>query len=229
MSCKNAKRKKDVDEVYNNNHLKKINNMANKDDLNITLDSILEMLSEVKETLKTKNDALSKEDKSLLQQILETSNQQQNDIGIEPDDLLQLKTTISEMKDIMEKPAMIKNQYTIDISSSKNFLIIIGLTVGLIFSVFGNYFQFNDNERLTDNDLKYRFIKMINGVDSTELYNIEHTFIYERDEKVIDNIRKTVVDYEQKIIEHAEVLERARMKEDKAKKLLMEAEELKNK
>jgi hypothetical protein len=41
--------------------------MANREDLNITLESILEMLSEVKETLKAKNNTLSKEDKSLLQ------------------------------------------------------------------------------------------------------------------------------------------------------------------
>ena len=96
-------------------------------------------------------------------------------------------------------------------------------------SIFGNYHQFKDNDRLTDNDLKYRFIKMMNGADSIELYEIEHTFIYERDDKVIDNIRKTVIDYEQKVIERAEELERARMKEEEAQRLLLEAEGLKNK
>jgi len=200
--------------------------MANKEDLSITLDSILEMLSEIKETLKAKNNALSKEDKSLLQRILEMSNQSQLDIGIEPDDLVQLKTIISELKDVIEKPTIVKNQYSIDISSSKNFLVIIGLVVGLVLSIFGNYHQFKNNERLTDNDLKFRFIKMVNGIDSTGLYEIEHTFIYERNDKVINNIRKTVIDYEQKVIERAKKLERARMKEEEAQKLLMEAEGL---
>ena len=93
--------------------------MANREDLNITLESILEMLSEVKETLKAKNNTLSKEDKSLLQQILEATNQSQSDIGFEPDDLLQLKTAISELKDAVNKPIIVKNQYTIDISSGK--------------------------------------------------------------------------------------------------------------
>ena len=202
--------------------------MANKEDLNITLDSILEMLSEVKETLKTKNNTLSKEDKSLLQKILETSNQSHSDIGIDPDDLLQLKTAMSELKDAIDKPTTVKNQYAIDISSSKNFLIIIGLVVGLVLSVFGNYHQLRDNERLADNDLKYRWVKMYNGIDSIELYKIEHAFVYERDNKVINNIRKVVADYEQRVVERAKELERARMKEEEAQKLLKEAEGLKN-
>ena len=203
--------------------------MANKEDLNITLDSILEMLSEIKETLKAKNNALSKEDKSLLQRILEMSNQFQSDIGIEPDDLMQLKTIISELKDVIEKPTIVKNQYTIDISSSKNFLIIVGLIIGLALSLFGNYHQFKDNERLTDNDLKYRWIKMYNGIDSIELYKIEHSFVYERDNRVINNIRKEVSDYEQRVVERAKELERARMKEKEAQKLLIEADGLINK
>ena len=203
--------------------------MANKEDLSITLDSILEMLSEIKETLKAKNNALSKEDKSLLQRILEMSNQSQLDIGIEPDDLVQLKTIISELKDVIEKPTIVKNQYSIDISSSKNFLVIIGIVVGLVLSLFGNYHQFKNNIRLTDNDLKYRWIKMYIGIDSIELHKIEHAFVYERDNKVINNIRKTVSDYEQRLVERAKVLERARMKDEEAQKLLMEAEVLKNK
>ena len=203
--------------------------MANKEDFNITLDSILEMLSEIKETLKAKNNALSKEDKSLLQRILEMSNQSQLDIGIEPDNLVQLKTIISELKDAIDKPTIVKNQYTIDISSSKNFLRTLGLVVGLVLSIFGNYHQFKDNESLTDNDLKYRWIKMYNGVDSIGLYKIEHTFIYERNDKVINNIRKVVNDYEQNVIKRAKELERARIKEEEAQKLLMEAEGLKNK
>jgi hypothetical protein len=133
------------------------------------------------------------------------------------------------LKDAVNKPIIVKNQYTIDISSSKNFLIIIGLVFGLVLSIFGNYHQFKDNERLADNDLKYRLIKMYNGIDSIELHKIEHTFIYERDNKVINNIRKEVSDYEQRVVERAKELERARMKELEAQKLLMEAEGLKNK
>ena len=203
--------------------------MANKDDLNITLDSILEMLSDVKELLKTKSDAFTKEDRGLLKQVIDSQNLPKSDFGIEPDDLLQLKDTISELKDTANKPAIIKNHYTIDIASSKNFIIILGLVVSLLLSVYSNYYQFKDNDTLTDNDLKYRLIKMYNGVDSTMLYKIEHTFIYERDNKAISNIRKAVINYEQGIIERAKKLERARMKEEEAQRLLDEAEGLKNK
>ena len=70
---------------------------------------------------------------------------------------------------------------------------------------------------------------MYNGVDSTMLYKIEHTFIYERDNKVISNIRKAVNNYEQGVIERAKELKRSRMKEEEAQKLLIEVEGLRNK
>jgi hypothetical protein len=64
--------------------------MANIDDLNITLDSILEMLSDVKEILKNKQDTLSKEDRHLLKQILESCNQPQPPIDFNLQGLEQL-------------------------------------------------------------------------------------------------------------------------------------------
>jgi hypothetical protein len=204
--------------------------MPNKDDLNITLDSILEMLSEVKAALKTKNNAFSKEEQDLLKQVLEICNKPQPDNNrnnLEQQE--QLKAMISELKETIDKPAVVNNRYTIDVASSKNFMLIVGLIVAIVLSLFGNYYQFRANEWLADNDLKFRLIKMYNGVDSDELYKIERTFIYERNNKTISNIRKVVVEYEQKVIERAKELERARMKEEEAQKLLEEAEGLKNK
>jgi hypothetical protein len=203
--------------------------MANIDDLNITLDSILEMLSDVKEMLKNKQEALSKEDRNLLKQVLESRNQPQPKIDFNPQELEQLKVNISELKETMEQPTTINNRYIFDFTTSKNAIIIAGLVLALIISTFGNYYQYETNKRLTDNDLKFRLIKMYNGVDSAGLYTIEHLFIYERNNKIINNIRKDVVEYEQNVIERAAELERARMKEEQAQKLIQEAEGLKNK
>ncbi|MDR2918815.1 MAG: hypothetical protein LBV72_05570 [Tannerella sp.] len=203
--------------------------MANIDDLNITLDSILEMLSDVKAILKNKQNVLSEEDRHLLKQVLESRNQPQPKIDFNPQELEQLKAKISELKETMEQPTTINNRYTFDFTTSKNAIIIAGLVLALIISTFGNYYQYETNKRLTDNDLKFRLIKMHNGVDSAGLYTIEHLFIYERNNKIINNIRKDVVEYEQKVIERAAELERAQMKEEQAQKLIQEAEGLKNK
>ncbi len=207
--------------------------MANIDDLNITLDSILEMLSDVKGMQKNKQEALSKEDRNLLKQVLESRNQSQAQSQPKVDfnlkELEQLKATVEELKETMEQPTTINNRYIFDFTTSKNAIIIAGLVLALIISTFGNYYQYETNKRLTDNDLKFRLIKMHNGVDSAGLYTIEHLFLYERNNKIINNIRKDVVEYEQKVIERAAELERARMKEEQAQKLIQEAEGLKNK
>jgi len=60
------------------------------------------------------------------------------------------------------------------------------------------------------------------------LYKIEHTFIHERDNKAISNIRKAVTNYEQGIKERVKELERTRMKKEEAQKLLKEVERLRN-
>ena len=55
-----------------------------------------------------------------------------------------------------------------------------------------------ENSRLTDNDLKFRYINSIHSIDSTDLQNIETLFHISRDEELINNIRKNVNEYESK-------------------------------
>lgn len=207
--------------------------MANLNDLNITLDSILEMLSDIKGLLKTKQEGLTKEDRILLKQVLESLSQaqlqSQPKIVFNPKELEQLKASIEELKGTIGQPIKVENRYTIDFKSNKTIIAIVGLTLFLIISIFGNYHQYDTNQRLTDNDLKFRLIKMWNGVDSVELHDIEQKFVYKRDNKTISNARKVVIKYEQEVTERAAELERARMKEEEAQKLLQEADGLKNK
>lgn len=205
--------------------------MANLDDLNITLDSILEILSDVKGLLKTKQEALTKEDRILLQQILESRNQPQPQpkIDFNPKELEQLKATIKELKSTIRQPTKVENSYSIDFKANKPAMAVVTLVLFLIISIFGNYHQYDTNQRLMDNDLKFRLIKMWNGINVAELLDLETRFVYERDNKTISNARKAVIKYEQDVAERAAELERARMKEEEAQKLLHEAEGLKNK
>jgi len=70
---------------------------------------------------------------------------------------------------------------------------------------------------MNDNDIKYRFIKSTNGITAGNLYKIENIFNYNRDKKLINEIRKKVEDYEKKIRETAEKIERERLQEGNTK------------
>ena len=73
---------------------------------------------------------------------------------------------------------------------------------------------------LSDNDLKYRLIKMYGGISGNQLDTLEVIFHRDRDKTVIKNIRNDVEDFEYRTRIRAEKLEKARL-------LQQEAEELK--
>ena len=52
------------------------------------------------------------------------------------------------------------------------------------------------NSRLADNDLKYRYINSLQGIDSKGLRNMETVFHIKRDKEFINDIRKAVETYE---------------------------------
>lgn len=89
----------------------------------------------------------------------------------------------------------------------------------LMFSVsfIGNVYQIREINQMNDNDIKYRYIKTANGITPEDLYKLENIFNYNRDKKVIKEIRKVVEDYEGKIRETAEKIERDRLKESGSK------------
>ena len=71
---------------------------------------------------------------------------------------------------------------------------------------------------MNDNDIKYRYIKTTNRITPEDLYKLENIFNYNRDKEKIKEIRKEVEDYEKKIRETAEKLERERLKEGNTKR-----------
>ena len=94
------------------------------------------------------------------------------------------------------------------------------MAVIILLLLVGNVYLFKRNMDLSDNDLKYRLIKMYGGVSGNELDTLEVVFHRDRDKTVIRNIRNEVEDFEYRTRVRAEKLERARL-------LQQEAEELK--
>ena len=110
--------------------------------------------------------------------------------------------------------------HVIDFKTSQPFLWQTVMTMIILFLLVGNAYQFRQNLNLSDNDLKYRLIKMYGGISGNELDTLEVVFHRGRNKAVIRNIRNEVEDFKYRIRVRAEKLEKARL-------LQQETEELK--
>lgn len=116
----------------------------------------------------------------------------------------------------------IQNDHThvIDFKTSRPFLWQVVMAVIILLLLVGNVYLFKRNMDLSDNDLKYRLIKMYGGVSGNELDTLEVVFHRDRDKTVIRNIRNEVEDFEYRTRVRAEKLERARLLQQEAEKLI---------
>ena len=81
-----------------------------------------------------------------------------------------------------------------------------------------------NNRRLAVNDLKYRYVKMRGKIGEKELTELETIFWDEQHTAIRDTVRNQVERYEEAVRRRAEQLEQATVKERKAKRLLDDAE-----
>mgnify|MGYP001434120027 FL=1 len=140
------------------------------------------------------------------------------------DKLEELKEALQNKKPESQK---VTHRISIDIASSKTFLSIMVIGVIILVSSFFIYQQQGTIKSLSDNDLKYRYIKAYNQIDSISIVLLEDIFEYNRKPELIRKLRKDVEQFERNVVERAERLEEARLKEKKAEALQQEAVKLK--
>lgn len=110
------------------------------------------------------------------------------------------KRILSQLQDIkysintQEKERIVRHQHSVDLKSIKVVVTIAALTALLLASLFGNFKQSETNSRMADNDLKYRYIKSQNGINSEKLKKLEKAFEYPKDKKMINAIKAAVHD-----------------------------------
>jgi len=104
------------------------------------------------------------------------------------------------------------HSFRVDFQNSKAALTMISMALLILLSLGCNIWQLNRNSQLNDNDLKYRYIKSINEINPENLYKLEDIFQYNRDKKLIKEIRGNVEEYERNIREAAEKIERKQIK-----------------
>jgi hypothetical protein len=220
------------------------------ENIQITMDGFSEILSELKSEIQSskktddgesalKIDLLNKiiqiideskkgitaeELKAYSTAMVATMRQLQNEANNSFSEFLNEK--ISQIEKIAKQPSIVKNHYTIDFKSSKTFIVVIFLSLSLFCSLFGNYNQYQENSRLVQNDLKYRFIKMNNGILPDEITRLENFFYYPDSAYVVDNIRKSVISFEHRMEEQSRKLEQKKQNEENIKRLDSEIDNL---
>lgn len=104
---------------------------------------------------------------------------------------------IQEIKHSIEnqyQKRIIWHHHVVDLKSSKVVVTIGVLVVLLLASFFGNLKQSETNSRMSDNDLKYRYVKSQNGISAEKLKRLEKAFQYPRNKKIINAIKTEVED-----------------------------------
>ena len=109
--------------------------------------------------------------------------------------------------------------------TSKYVLLLIGgLALSLVISIWGNLTQWRDYQDWEEADLKYRALKMVLSTDDPNIHYIEKYFSICRDENVINNVRNRVAAYEDSVRHHYKMIEMATYKDSLTNCKLLEIE-----
>ena len=114
--------------------------------------------------------------------------------------------------------------------TSKYVLLLIGgLALSLVISIWGNLTQWQEHQALEIADLKYRALKMVLPSDDQNVRYIEKNFSVCPNKEVIENVRNRVTAYEDSVRHHYEMIEIAAIKDSIANSLFKEVIEIKKK
>ena len=131
--------------------------------------------------------------------------------------LTELKTIIVPLNEkvgqLQTPPNMVvrkEHVFIVDFRRSKTAITIITMALVILLSWGGNIWQLRNNNRLKDNDLKYRYIKMKGEINQESLLRLETIFTYNRNRDIISVIREQVETYELMVKEQANKIEQTR-------------------
>ena len=129
-----------------------------------------------------------------------------------------------------DKPLPVqKHLHSIELKSSKVVITLVSLGVALLCSMSCNIYQFSANSRLSNNDIKFRYIKAFGEITPKNLLKLETIFEYKPDKQKQHSLRRMVEEHEQCVEQRARDLEQARLKEAQAEQLRQEADKIKQK
>lgn len=140
-----------------------------------------------------------------------------------------MESLSTSVRNRMEEPDVVCHRHSISIDTPYIFwTLIILVTYSIVVSVAFCFGKQLDND-CSDNDLKYRYIKMKGEATPNEISDLENLFGLNRDNAGIERMREDVEAYEDAIQEQAALAEQARLKEQAAKVQENKAKSIKDK
>ena len=134
-----------------------------------------------------------------------------------------LTARLSTVSEQLTRP--LKHRHTIDFMSNWALIALAVAMTGIIIMAW----VIRNQHEYRDNDLKYRYVKMLDGATPDEIERLETNFTYRRNADSIRAVRRRVVEYERLIQQEAEKSERARLNSAEAERLKKQAETVKGK
>ncbi|KGL56131.1 hypothetical protein HQ50_03850 [Porphyromonas sp. COT-052 OH4946] len=158
---------------------------------------------------------------------LETVFEKLDGWNAEKRETLQAIAKIDEMGKESRTVIRKEHVFSLDFKNSKTVITLCCMGLVILFSLIGNFWQIRQNSQLSDNDLKYRYIKMYGEANQEKLMDLETVFTYQRDEEQIALIREQLETYERLVKEQVEKTERAHLNTSQANELHKQAESIK--
>ena len=144
----------------------------------------------------------------------------------------QMETSVAKLDETMEQarqPIIKENRFIFDIASKGTFSLFVGGIVITSLLTVALYLATRPNYERTDNNLKYRYIKMKGDASPKLISELENIFEFNRDNIKIHQICKDVEQYEETVRKQVIAQEQARLKVLESERLIKEAKKLKKK
>jgi hypothetical protein len=132
-----------------------------------------------------------------------------------------LTAKLDRIDEKLDRP--LKHYHTLDFMSNWVLIVLVVVSTGLLVSLW----VIRNQREFRDNNLKYRYVKMLHGATPSEIQRLETNFTYDRNLDSIRSIRRRVEVYERLVKEQAEKSERARLNATEAQRLQNQAESVK--
>ena len=179
----------------------KKNEQGNQSNIESALNT--DLLNKISDTIGQAKKAIDEEDlKKFINAVISVTTQLQEEANKASAEFLNQK--IAELKELAKQPTIIERRYSIDFKSSRTFTAIVLISLGLLFSLLGNYNQYKSNNELTDADWKYRFVKMNGGIYTDDVFHLERMFGSPDSVKRVKGLKGQILDHEMKLRERME-------------------------
>ncbi|MDH6354672.1 sugar-specific transcriptional regulator TrmB [Dysgonomonas sp. PH5-45] len=104
-----------------------------------------------------------------------------------------------ETEEALRKLSLVKDTFAISFKSIKTLTILLSTIVLLLCSIHTNISQYKEKCLLQDSDLKYRYIKLQNGISEKELLELEDLFNDSKNTDLLKKLKNSIEEREKKI------------------------------